>query len=369
MVKPILIDLYSGCGGFGLGGELAGFHSELAVDIAPELQSAYKLNFQNTKVVLSDVSKMEQSAWKCLLANKPVDGIIGGPPCQGFSRIGKNDTNDPRRSLVYHFFRTVNILRPKFFVMENVEGLLDEKNIAGLQAAIDSLHSAYTVLSPIVVDASDYGAPTKRKRVVVVGYDPAKMNPIDKNDILSNRNRRVSVRQAISDVSNTIKYVKRKDDFGWSRYAVGNMSQYAKEMRQPPPKGLGSVLAIKMNNRKLVSGSFETIHSEAVLARFIDTPQGRVEPVSRYPRLSWNGLCPTLRAGTGSDRGSFQAVRPIHPSEPRVITVREAARLQGFPDWFVFHQTKHHSFRMIGNSVSPIVAKEILTKIKKRLNY
>jgi DNA (cytosine-5)-methyltransferase 1 len=109
-----------------------------------------------------------------------------------------------------------------------------------------------------------------------------------------------------------------------------------------------------------VSGLFETLHSIAVQDRFIETSQGKVEPISRYPKLAWTGQCPTLRAGTGADKGSFQAMRPIHPSQPRVITVREAGRLQGFPDWFVFHPTKWHSFRMIGNSVSPVVSETLL---------
>jgi DNA (cytosine-5)-methyltransferase 1 len=80
--------------------------------------------------------------------------------------------------------------------------------------------------------------------------------------------------------------------------------------------------------------------------------------------LKWDGQCPTLRAGTGSDRGSFQSVRPIHPDEPRVITVREAARLQGFPDCHFFHKTVWHSFRMIGNSVSPFVSEAVFCAIK-----
>ena len=100
-----------------------------------------------------------------------------------------------------------------------------------------------------------------------------------------------------------------------------------------------------------------------VIRRFEDTGAGSTERVSRYPRLDWDSQCATLRAGTGPERGSFQAARPIHPVEPRVITIREAARLQGFPDWFVFHPTIWHSFRMIGNSVSPIVSHALLRVI------
>ena len=95
--------------------------------------------------------------------------------------------------------------------------------------------------------------------------------------------------------------------------------------------------------------------------------QGHMDPIGRHPRLAWNGLCPTLRAGTGSDRGSYQSVRPIHPEENRVITVREAARLQGFPDNHLFHPTVWHSFRMIGNSVSPIMAEAIFSAIAAHL--
>jgi len=366
-VKPSVIDLFSGCGGFGLGAELAGFHSKVAVDIEPNLQSAYKLNFPGTNAVLSDLSIMNKESWRFLLGGQNVDGIIGGPPCQGFSRIGKNDKRDPRRTLVSHFFRTVNIICPKFFVMENVEGLLDKGNLLGLQDAIDSLDNVYRVLAPIVVDASVYGAPTKRKRVLIIGFNSEKMDQIVPEDIAPMNKSKVNVKQAISDVSNTVEVKKGKDEFGWTKYAVGRVSNYAKEMRQLPPKGLGSPFAIEKLKKKLVSGAFETIHSEVVLSRFSNTLQGKIDSVSRYPRLDWQGLCPTLRAGTGSDRGSFQAMRPIHPCESRVITVREAARLQGFPDWFLFHTTKHHSFRMIGNSVSPILSQVILGGIKRKL--
>jgi len=92
-----------------------------------------------------------------------------------------------------------------------------------------------------------------------------------------------------------------------------------------------------------------------------------MDKVSKFPRLSWDGLCPTLRAGTDSSRGSYQAVRPIHPDKNRVITPREAARLQGFPDWFQFSPTKWHSFRQIGNSVSPFVAEAVLDVIRCKL--
>jgi DNA (cytosine-5)-methyltransferase 1 len=111
-----------------------------------------------------------------------------------------------------------------------------------------------------------------------------------------------------------------------------------------------------------------TRHKREIARRYALIPGGKSDPITKSYKLMWDGQCPTLRAGTGQERGAFQAVRPLHPSKGRVITVREAARLQGFPDWFTFHPTKWHSFRMIGNSVSPLVSKGLLSAIAARLN-
>lgn len=362
--KPTIVDLFCGCGGFGLGAELAGFKTVAAIDIDETLQSAYKLNFPNANVVNADLSKLGKSDWKSILKNvDSIDGIIGGPPCQGYSRMGAGDVNDNRRLLIMDFVRHVNILSPKFFVMENVEGLLDAKNIEQLQKAILSVDKKYTVLEPLVIDASLYGAPTKRKRVIIVGFDSKKISGLTK-EIFFSLNNVVTVRDAISDIPEPIQQSKNPEDFGWAPYKmVEHLSEYAKFMRAEPPEGLGSPEAIRRLRENEVSGNFITVHSENIRNRYASIEPGKADPVSKSKKLSWDGLCPTLRAGTGSDKGSHQAVRPLHPDFGRVITVREAARLQGFPDWFCFHPTKWHSFRMIGNSVSPIVSKAILSKI------
>lgn len=364
MEMPKIVDLFSGCGGFGLGAELAGFKSVVAVDIDPKLISAYKENFPTTKTVLSDLSTMGADHWNSLLGDQRIDGVIGGPPCQGFSRIGRRDKEDPRRGLLGDFFRTVNIIKPSFFIMENVEGLLDDGSREGLELAISDLNDGYTVLEPFIVDASDFGAATRRRRVLVIGFDSSRVSEMSCLDFQPSASPSISVWQAIRDVSTLVDSHLGQAGYGWARYKKGGLSEYARKMRALPPAGLGSSLAREKLQTGFFSGGFDTKHSEAVIARFRDTLAGKVEPVSRYPRLSKDGLCPTLRAGTGSDRGNFQAMRPIHPLENRVITVREAARLQGFPDWFLFHKTKHHSFRMIGNSVSPILSEAVLRKIK-----
>jgi DNA (cytosine-5)-methyltransferase 1 len=122
-----------------------------------------------------------------------------------------------------------------------------------------------------------------------------------------------------------------------------------------------------MSSDEKFTGNKRTKHHADVVKRFSDLKQGGFDPVGKYPRLAWGGLCPTLRAGPGADKGSHQAIRPIHPDEDRVITVREAARLQGFPDEHRFHPTIWHSFRQIGNSVSPIIARAILSVVRQKL--
>lgn len=366
--KPVIIDLFSGCGGFSLGAELAGFHTAVAVDNDETLQSAYKINFPNTKIITQDITTITKEDWQTILNEQEVDGVIGGPPCQGYSRIGLGDKSDPRRELLIEFFRHVNILQPKFFVMENVEGLLDKKNKAELDKAINTIDRKYIVLDPIVIDAVLCGAPTKRKRIILIGYDPKKVTSINTGELLFNEPL-VNVFDAISDLPSPIKQNKDKNDLGFSTYKlVDRVSTYAKKMRAEPPFFLGSEYAIEKLSQGMVSGLFETTHTLKVQERFNALMAGKTDQISRSKKLTWDGFCPTLRAGTGPDKGSYQSVRPLHPEEGRVITVREAARLQGFPDWFVFHPAKWHSFRMIGNSVSPIVSEKILTVIYNNLN-
>jgi DNA (cytosine-5)-methyltransferase 1 len=138
----------------------------------------------------------------------------------------------------------------------------------------------------------------------------------------------------------------------WSVDRPGAPTSYARPLRA---------------KNRITTGHRPTTHSDAVVKRFHDVRPGGVDRIGRHPRLRLGGQCPTLRAGTGSDRGSFQSVRPIHPELDRVITVREAARLQGFPDDHLFHPTVWHSFRMIGNSVSPIMAEAVFVAIRDRL--
>ena len=345
-----IVDLFSGAGGLSLGAHQAGMPVTTAFDIDPILTSSFQFNFPNTNLVRCDVSALTGQEVERLV-DGPVDGIIGGPPCQGFSAIGRNDYNDPRRQLILDFFRLVSEVNPAFFVMENVLGLGYQRARPLLDLAIEMVVNRYEILGPLVLNAADFGAPIKRSRLFIIGIDPSRCDPLSVDDISRLRRNPRTVQEAIADLKNA----KRLPDHGnfdqWKITKRGRPNEYLRSLR---------------NDDRMFSGHLPTKHTLKVIERFKTVLPGETDKIGRHPRLAWHGQCPTLRAGTGSDRGSYQSVRPIHPEEPRVITVREAARLQGFPDEFRFHPTIWHSFRMIGNSVSPIIYEEILSAISTK---
>jgi DNA (cytosine-5)-methyltransferase 1 len=366
-----IIDLYSGIGGLGLGAARAGFSLALSVDIDPILSGTHALNFPGHTQMLADVSTLtgSQLLAKANVVAGELTGLVGGSPCQGFSRIGKRDLADYRNKLFVHFFRLVSEAKPAFYLAENVQGILDEQNKNLVESALDIVRKDYHVLEPFELNAADFGAATNRKRVFFFGYLIDKSEPVSKSDFKNARRKSKStVGVALSGLPRKLKEAWHTDDGGWATLRVKRRGYFWNRISGDVPKGVGDPETIrKFVEERLVSSCITTKHSADVLERFRKVRQGKSDPVSRMPRLEEDGLCPTLRAGTGSDKGSYMALRPIHFSEPRVITPREAARLQGFPDWFRFHKTKWHAFRGIGNSVSPFVAEAIFKVIFSKL--
>ncbi|RWA58383.1 DNA cytosine methyltransferase [Mesorhizobium sp.] len=341
-----LVDFFCGCGGFSLGAHQAGFDVAAAYDIDEILTSSYSLNFPDTRLFHRDVAELSGTEVREAIGEEIV-GIFGGPPCQGFSDIGKRSKDDPRRELLGHFFRLVAELKPRFFVMENVRGLAYADALPVLKDALALVELEYDILGPRIWDASDFGAATKRNRMFVIGIRKDLAAPITDEAFESFKRPPISVKAAIADLSGALPLPDSDGLPGYDRWLIrrrGVPSDYALPLR---------------SGDKIFTGHRPTEHTQAVVKRFASVRPGQVDPVGRHPRLEWKGQCPTLRAGTGADKGSYQSVRPIHPEADRVITVREAARLQGFPDSHLFHPTVWHSFRMIGNSVSPIMAKAI----------
>lgn len=363
-----IIDLFAGAGGLSLGAARAGFEVAAAVELDPFAVGTHTKNFPSTAHVSQDVGALSGRRLLELagLRTGELQGIIGGPPCQGFSSMGRRQIEDTRNDLFGHFFRLVAETNPAFFLAENVPGILDPKYDAIRQAAFARIPRRYVTLPPIKVNASRYGVPTTRTRIFFFGYDPRRFrNDFSPDDFGPAEDvEEMCVGPALAGLPARIDCRWQTEEQGWKEAEVLGEGAFFERVANSVPAGVGDPLSLeKCLDRGLVSGCMGTRHTEEVKRRFKALKHGEVDATSKAIRLDPTGFCPTLRAGTGKDKGSYQAVRPIHFDRPRVITPREAARLQGFPDWFVFHSTKWHSFRQIGNSVSPIVAEAILSAV------
>ncbi len=370
--KIKIIDLFAGAGGFSLGAARAGMKVVSSVEIDPFANETHMRNFPQTRHLGLDIATL---TGETLLAESglnfgDLDGLIGGPPCQGFSTIGRRDPNDIRNSLFGHFIRLVAETRPRFFIAENVPGILQDRDKDLFNSTLKLIPKNYKLLPITKVCAADFGAATTRTRVFFVGIDTTRCEEF-KFDIFKPLSDlpRITVKDALQGLPERIDPSWQSEEDSWRPVEKLSHSYFNHRTQSHRPEGVGDQFALDaFFEVGHTSGCFGTIHAPEIEARYGSLKPNEQDPISRSMRLALPGLCPTLRAGTGSDKGSYQAVRPIHPTQPRVITPREAARLQGFPDWFLLHPTKWHSFRQLGNSVSPFVAEHLLSMIQKNLN-
>jgi DNA (cytosine-5)-methyltransferase 1 len=404
--RPLAVDLFSGAGGFAIGVEQAGFDVVAAVDYDPIHAAVHAFNFPETAVVCADARTLtvdalgvaaeegrsrhgHQGVW-----DGQVDLVFGGPPCQGFSVIGKRGGDDTRNALSFAFGRIVRDLRPRAFILENVPGMRTASGLGGrplLDHLIGRLRRAgYRVAAPLVLNAADFGVPQDRRRLLLVGVrsDLAAAPPRPPAPTCRPVAKRPSdprrpapragapdgptVRDAIGDLPNLDAYAELLDadrvilNPSVQARCLAASSPYARTMRDPWTDGDDLSYRRQLGPDTLTS-SQRTVHAEDVAFRFAATATGAVEPISRFYRLHPDGLSATLRAGTGYDRGSFNAPRPVHYQLARVISVREAARLHSMPDWFRLHATKWHGFRQIGNAVPPLLARAVAVKLRDLL--
>lgn len=362
--RPIGIDLFAGAGGLSLGFEQAGFDVAAAIEIDPIHCAVHEYNFPNSAVICASVVDLTgaEIRKRAGLKDEDVDCVFGGAPCQGFSMIGKRVLDDPRNQLVFHYVRIVKELQPKYCVFENVKGLTLGKHKQFLSELIEALGDAgYDVLLPYqVLNAADFGVPQDRRRLFLIGTRKGLTMPE-----YPTPTGRVTVKEAIDDLPNA-------DDFSALIHSDSvpvkfkSKSVYANQLRgfENDPKDFSYPRDFDPH---VLSASLRTDHTDLSRQRFIDTEHGKTEPVSRFHKLHPEGVCNTIRAGTDSARGAFTSPRPIHPYHPRVITVREAARLHSYPDWFRFHVTKWHGFRQIGNSVPPLLGRAVGGQIVQAL--
>jgi DNA (cytosine-5)-methyltransferase 1 len=368
--RPIGIDLFAGAGGMSLGFEQSGFDIVASVDYDPIHCATHEFNFPSCATICRSVTEIngEYIRDTAGIGKRDIDVVFGGAPCQGFSLIGKRALDDPRNALVHHFVRLVSELKPKYFVFENVRGLTIGEHKRFLEEIMQAFRSAgYKVEENYrVLNAADYGVPQDRRRLFLMGArkgyglpeypKPTHVRP-DGEQMLTFIRKTPTVMEAIGDLpeAEDFEILLERD---WVYTSFGKPSKYASSLRR---------LNEKQNGLELLSSSLRTIHTELSKRRFKETKPGAVEPISRFLKLDPNGISNTLRAGTATDRGAFTSPRPIHPYSPRCITVREAARLHSYPDWFRFHVTKWHGFRQIGNSVPPFLARAVASKVIEKL--
>ncbi|PSB01907.1 DNA cytosine methyltransferase [Merismopedia glauca] len=376
--RPIAVDLFAGAGGMTLGFEQAGFDVLAAVEIDPIHCATHKFNFPFWTILCKSVTETTGLEIRQIsgIGNREIDVVFGGPPCQGFSLIGKRTFEDPRNHLVFHFIRLVLELKPKYFVMENVKGMTLGKH----REFLDEIISRFTANGYIiqrnyqVLNAAKYGVPQQRERLFLLGSRqdlelpkyPEPMTIIYSRSAMDNSLPKTpSVWDAIGDLPEVENYIELYER-DWIFAEFGKPSFYARKLRFF--EAIKDDYGYQRNcDRRILTSSLRTKHSLESTARFQATLPGKTEPISRFHKLDFQGLSNTLRAGTASNRGAFTSPRPIHPFTPRCITVREAARLHSYPDWFRFHTTKWHGFRQIGNSVPPLLAKAVAEEIMKVL--
>jgi DNA (cytosine-5)-methyltransferase 1 len=401
--RPTAVDLFSGAGGLSLGVEQAGIDLLASVEYDPVCAAVHRFNFPKTGVVCADmggltaptVRRAAAEGWRAHERqgewDKKLDLVVGGPPCQGFSLMGRRAFDDPRNQLVFAFARMVGALKPRYFVMENVPGLASVQAGARssspklLDMLVEDFSSfGYHVLEPEVLNAYNFGVPQDRRRLILIGWRSGEQKPNYPEPNTRGRTLRGEPLAARTDDGRRKRLCPNVVD------ALGDLpnlneldgSAYSDEIELDPEQlgkleAKSSLYAKRLRGardptdfsyprrweRSIMTGSYRTTHKASVERRFASTPPGRTEPVSRFFRLHLGGVSPTLRAGTHYDRGSFNAPRPIHPEYPRVISVREAARLHSFPDWFRFHWTKWHGFREVGNSLPPQVGRAVAAQI------
>ena len=362
-----------------LGFEQAGFDVVAAVEIDPVHCATHLFNFPHSTIIprsvvgLSAADIREASG----LGDREVDCVFGGPPCQGFSLIGQRSLEDPRNHLVLEFIRIVRELGARSFVFENVKGLTIGTQRAFLEDFISECDRAgYDVVRPWhVLNASHHGVPQDRERLFLLGVrrgEPMPKYPV----VTTSGNGACNLLEAstptcfdaLGDLPDAETYEALRVSDEVACGPLGARSAYASFLRCETDSDWAFGYR-RAWDPLILTSSARTEHSVISRRRFRETPPGVVEPISRFYRLAPNGISNTLRAGTDGARGAFTSPRPIHFDHARCVTVREMARLHGYPDWFRFHATKWHGARQVGNSVPPPLARVVAGAVASSLGF
>lgn len=348
-MKPTVIDLFAGVGGMSLGFEMSGFDVLLANEYDKSIAEAYIANHKNTKMIIGDITSLDLKKTFGSYRGK-VDVVIGGPPCQGFSQKGQRKTiHDERNFLFKYYVSVVELVKPKYFVMENVPNLLTAEGGYFRKEIEELFNNMGYSLQYGVLNASDYGVPQNRRRAVIIGKlgGKAPSLPIPQNKV-------VTIWDAISDLA----YLESGEGADEQKYEMPVESEYEKLLRK---------------DSNTLFNHVATKHSPLALERLALIPPnaGReVLPKEHLTKSIYSGTWTRMRKDEISVTITTRFDTPssgkfTHPFLNRAITVREAARIQSFPDTFRFIGNKGSQMKQVGNAVPPLLAAAIAEVIMK----
>lgn len=368
--NPIAIDLFSGVGGLSHGLAQAGFDVAIKIEIEDIAGRYAQYNAPSSHVLhgetRGDVRRFGKETPNELgLRIGELALIAGGPPCQGFSLAGRQRVDDPLNDLVLEFARVVDEFRPMAMLMENVPGITTAGS-EKLRQAISRLEKNYRIIGPTKLNAWDFGVPQTRQRVFLVGIrrdlkiDPSLPQPThawSPNGQMSLMPATPTCWESISDLPEVSKYpfLASIDRVEYDSEPTNEFQRIMRGYERDPLDFSAEMIW----DRHICTNLRTTQHGDNLTKRLEALEPGQADKISGIRRLEADGLSTTIRAGTTKERGSWSAPRPMHPFSPRVVTTRECARIQTFPDWFVFHPAKWHGNRMVGNAVPPLLARAI----------
>ncbi len=350
-----VLDLFCGCGGISEGFHLAGFQIVGGIDFNEHATLTFKHNFKKAKVHNIDITTFSNNQIEEEYAD--VDVIVGGPPCQGFSTANRylKETDDPRNKLFFEYIRFVQQIQPKVIMIENVRGLLTRDGGYAINRIKEILGVEEYNITYKVLDASDFGVPQNRKRAIIVGVRK------DYKDVVFNFDK--LLRQPKTTVEDAIGEL-----YGFEESPDG-----VKAINTPADSPLRRYFRTKDNT---ITDQDIVYPAQKVQDRIKHVPQGgnwqnvpkELWPNNRSNRHSsaYKRLDPKTQSCT-IDTGNAHS-NYFHPIFNRIPTIRESARLQSFPDSFVFQGPRGSKYRQVGNAVPPLLAKAIALEIKKILD-
>ena len=343
MKKNKIIDLFCGCGGLSYGFEMAGFEVKCAIDMWSDAVKTYNHNQGKEIAVCEDIHNWDDAFLENLMNDGDVVGIVGGPPCQGYSTVGTRDVNDPRNHLYKEYCRIVEKIKPDFFVIENVKGLTTLSRGAFKDDIISRFSSLGYNVKYQVLNAADYGIPQNRYRVFFVGMKNKGFSFPKEFDY------KVTTKDAIGDLPR-LKGTEIKTE-----YSSEAVTPYAIKMRG--------------NSKKILNHAGTNHSQQTVDIISLIKDGGKIKDLPReywevrkynkaFERMSSTGQSNTVDTG---HRNYF------HYVQNRIPSVRENARLQSFPDEFEFLGSKTSQYKQVGNAVPPLLAYAVAKEIKNAL--